>query len=145
MKRSKARTSEALEFAKSERKCANEFASTVYQWLRNRKCLGQKFRREFPIPPYTVDLCCVELKLVIEVDGESHFTEAGIAHDMERDHFLSQQCYQVIRVKGYDVIRDGGVVLQRIHDFVQKAIDIQTPHPRPLSAKRGEGSEDEKG
>lgn len=90
-------------------------------------------------------LCCVELKLVIEVDGESHFTEAGIAHDMERDHFLSQQGYQVLRVKGYDVIRDGGAVLQRIHDFVQKAIDIQTPHPRPLSPKRGEGSEDEKG
>ncbi len=37
----------------------------------------QKFRREVPIGPYTADFCCLELKLVIEIDGAPHLTERG--------------------------------------------------------------------
>ena len=50
--------------------------------LRNRRCRGEKFWREHVIAPYTVDFCCVSLKLVVEVDpphpqplGESSVSE----------------------------------------------------------------------
>jgi very-short-patch-repair endonuclease len=38
-----------------------------------------KFRvlRQRPINNFIVDFYCADLKLVIEVDGESHFTEEG--------------------------------------------------------------------
>jgi len=48
------------------RATANEFASTEWQWVRNRQIANQEFRREYPIPPYTADCCCVELKLILE-------------------------------------------------------------------------------
>ena len=35
----------------------------------------EKFRREYPIPPYTADFCCVALKLIVELDGEHHQAE----------------------------------------------------------------------
>ena len=70
MTRSKSRSEEAIEFARAQRQGANEFAWTVWQWLRNRGCHRQKFRREFPIGHYTADFCCVELKLIVEIDGE---------------------------------------------------------------------------
>ena len=48
MKRSRARSPEAIEFARAERATTNEFASTVWQWVRNRRISHQKFRRPRP-------------------------------------------------------------------------------------------------
>jgi very-short-patch-repair endonuclease len=77
MKPSRGRSPEAIEFGRAERAAANEFASTVWQWVRNRRIANQEFRREYPIPPYTADFSCVELKLILEIDGAEHFTEDG--------------------------------------------------------------------
>ena len=140
MRRSKARSKEAIQFAKSQRKESNEFTWIVWQWLRNRQCHGQKFRREFPIPPYTADFCCIELRLIIEIDGEPHFTEEGKIRDGLRDQFLKQLGYQILRVPGYAVIREEGDALERIHRFVKEALALVSPSPpSPLSPKRGEG------
>ena len=68
-KQSQARSPDAIEFARSQRRNQNDFAAAVWQMLKNRRCRGRKFRREYPIPPYTADFCCVKLKLIIEVDG----------------------------------------------------------------------------
>lgn len=82
--------------------------------VRNRNCCGQKFRREVSIGPYTVDFCCVELKLVIEVDGEHHLKDEGKEYDRQRDAYLRSQGYEILRIPGYDVLRDPVVVLERI-------------------------------
>ncbi len=143
MRRSQARSQEAIEFAKSQRARANEFSSTVWQWLRNRQCHGQKFRREFPIPPYTADFCCVELQLIIEIDGEPHTTAAGRAHDASRDQFLKELGYEVLRVPGYGVLREAGTAFRQIEAAVKSRMEEvsrkTTPHPQPLSPRRGEG------
>jgi very-short-patch-repair endonuclease len=94
----------------------------VWQWIRNRQIFGQKFRREFPIPPYAPDFCCVELRLVIEIDGECHFTEEGRAHDRVRDRFVGRCGYRILRIAGYDVVPDDGKVIQSIREFVQAAM-----------------------
>ena len=122
MRRSEARSQEAIEFAKLQRATANEFSATVWQWLRNRRCHGQKFRREFPIPPYTVDFCCLELQFIVEVDGKHHETGEGRSHDGQRDRFLKELGYQVLRVKGYEVLREDSLVLKRIEEALLKRI-----------------------
>jgi very-short-patch-repair endonuclease len=40
----------AIEFALAERATANEFDSTAWQRVRNRRIANQKFRREYPLP-----------------------------------------------------------------------------------------------
>ncbi len=72
----------------------------------DRRCRRQKFRREYPIPPYTADFCCVALKLIIEIDGEAHQSVAGRSRDEARDRFPAEQGYKVLRLRGYDVLRD---------------------------------------
>ena len=126
MKRSRARSQEAIEFARGQRVGANEFAWTVWQWLRGRQLGGLKFRREFPIPPYTVDFCCVERRLVIEIDGESHMDESGKARDLVRDEFLHAQGYKVLRIPGYDVIRNGHSVIERIERFIHESGGVES-------------------
>ena len=82
------RNPEATEFTRNQRKTANGFANDVWQMLRDRRCCGVKFWREYPIERYVVDFCCVELKLIVEVDGKAHCTDLGIAADRARDRYL---------------------------------------------------------
>ena len=114
------RNSQAIEFARDQRARANEFARDVWQMLRDRRCCGAKFRREYPIAPYTADSCCVALQLVVEVDGEDHFTDEGRKRDQIRDQHLRELGYEVLRIPGYDVLHDPKAVRQRIVEFIRK-------------------------
>ena len=149
MKRSSSRSPEGIEFARSQRATANEFVDLVWQGVRNRRICNQKFRREYPIPPYTVDFCCLELKLILEVDGADHFTAAGQERDRVRDHFLAKQGCSVVRIDGYEVLREGSQVVAMIREQVIKrmqelgvdATSIRrplTPVPSPRSGARGD-------
>jgi very-short-patch-repair endonuclease len=142
MKRSPRRFFTAIDFARLQRRTANEFASTVWHWVRNRNCCGQKFRREAPIPPYTVDFCCIQLKLVIEVDGAPHLTAAGRAYDARRDRWLRKQGYRVVRIPGFAVLKDPDRVWGALRQIVQERMKNQTKHPFFLPSPRsgGEGS-----
>lgn len=40
--------------------------------LRSRQINGAKFWRQHPIGRYVVDFCCLEAKLIIELDGGEH-------------------------------------------------------------------------
>jgi very-short-patch-repair endonuclease len=111
-----------IEFARQRRRSANEFAATVWQWLRNRRMLGLKFRREHPIPPYIADFCNLEFRLIIEIDGRWHEMERGLIHDAKRDQFLRGLGYRILRVPGYEVSRPEGAAMNRIEQWLQSAI-----------------------
>jgi very-short-patch-repair endonuclease len=125
VKKSMARSKQNIDFAKSQRRMASDYVLIVWQWLRDRQVLGQKFRREHPVPPYTVDFFCVELGLVIEIDGQPHLTPEGIAHDRVRDRFLKSQSYKILRIPGYEILRDSQSVRNRIVGFVRDASEGQ--------------------
>ncbi len=133
---------ETIDFARQQRASANEFSQAVWWIVRNRGCRGQKFRREYPIPPYTADFCCVALKLILEVDGEHHHTAEERERDAHRDQFLADQGYEVMRIPGYDVLRDPGGVRNRIECAIDRRIELVnplTPSPSPpASCGRGE-------
>jgi len=114
------RNPEATDFARNQRAMANEFAREVWQMVRNRRCRGEKFRREHTIGPYTVDFCCVALKLIVEVDGEPHFQEEGKRRDQRRDRYLGKLGYKVLRIPGYDVLRDPIGTRERIEKAIER-------------------------
>jgi len=120
MNRRLQREHDAIQFARHQRATANEFAQAVWQMLRNRYCRDQKFRREYPVPPYTVDFCCIALKLIIEVDGEHHQTDEGRRHDQRRDRYLAEQGYQVVRIPGYEVLQNAAAVRRRIEQAIDE-------------------------
>jgi very-short-patch-repair endonuclease len=138
MKRSRARSPEAIEFARTERATANEFANTVWQWVRNRRIANQKLRREYPIPPYTADFCCVELKLILEIDGADHFTADRQQRDLVRDDFLASQGYRMVRIAGYDVLGEPGFCLKNIEEEVNgRMLAIENPSPKAPIPEEG--------
>jgi len=96
----------------------------------SRKQIGAKFRRQSVIPPYIADFLCAELKLIVEVDGDTH--DAPL--DVRRDSQLAQLGYRVIRVTNADVTTNIDGVLQFILEALRKA---RSPHPNP--SPEGEG------
>ncbi len=87
-----------------------------YLWevLRNRKFRGLKFRRQHRIANYVADFCCLQLKLIVELDGGVHSTDFQIAHDEHRDRNLEVAGYRVVRVPNHRVFEDLGAVMRRL-------------------------------
>jgi very-short-patch-repair endonuclease len=51
------------------RRDGSDAEATLWRHLRGRQLAGAKFRRQHPIGPYFVDFCCVEARLIVELDG----------------------------------------------------------------------------
>jgi very-short-patch-repair endonuclease len=67
---------------------------------------GFHFRKQVPIGRFVVDFACHAVKLVIEVDGDTHFTEQATRADSMRDAFLAQEGYRVLRFTNLDVMEN---------------------------------------
>lgn len=63
--------------------------------LKARQTLGYQFNRQFIIKNYIVDFICRKLKLIIEIDGNSHFVKSE--EDYLRQKELEELGYQIIR------------------------------------------------
>ena len=80
--------------------------------VRNRQLGGFKFRRQFPLGPFFVDFCCLEKRLVIEVDGQQH---ADITdQDNNRTRFLSEKGFRVLRFWNAEVLTNLDRVCEQI-------------------------------
>jgi len=82
--------------------------------LRARQLSGAKFRRQCPIGPFIADFCCLEHRLIVELDGGQHASE--VKKDEARTDFLRKQGYEVLRIWDHEVFRETELVLQRIAD-----------------------------
>jgi very-short-patch-repair endonuclease len=78
-------------------------------WALVRGCrdASQHWRRQAPIGPYVVDFVCKSRKLLVEIDGDTHCSEAGVAHDAQRMAYLVERGYRVLRFTNVDVMRRG--------------------------------------
>jgi very-short-patch-repair endonuclease len=79
-----------------------------------------KFRvlRQRPIAYFIVDFYCAALKLVIEIDGEPHFTEEGQTYDAARTKILEGYGLQVIRFTNDEVVNHFEAVCSQIEDMI---------------------------
>ncbi|ESS70643.1 hypothetical protein MGMO_120c00300 [Methyloglobulus morosus KoM1] len=102
--------------ARTLRKNQTDVELLLWQQLRNRQLCGYKFRRQFPIAPYIADFACLELKLIIELDGGQHADQ--ISYDNQRRLFLEQRGFKVIRFWNNDVIENTAGVLEAIRLFI---------------------------
>jgi very-short-patch-repair endonuclease len=94
----------------------------LWKCLRAKRMLGVKFRRQHPCGPYFLDFACESLLLAIELDGAGHSEQAG--YDAERDEFLRDRGYTVLRFGNDDVVLRLHAVLETV------ALEIETLRAR---------------
>jgi very-short-patch-repair endonuclease len=58
--------------------------------LKAGKIRGYTFRRQRPVLDFIVDFICIPLRLVIEVDGYSHFLNEVILKDKTKEKALKK-------------------------------------------------------
>jgi len=57
--------------------------------LKHSNLGGYKFRRQHSVGSYILDFYCPSEKLAVELDGDSHFTDAAIEYDDVRTAYLN--------------------------------------------------------
>ncbi len=95
----------------------------LWVYLRNRGLSGAKFRRQSVIGAYIVDFCCLEQKLVVEIDGGQHVVDA--ASDQKRTDVLMSKGFRVLRFWNHEVLAQLDLVLEHINR------ELKTPSPWP--------------
>ena len=102
----------------------------LWGYLRGSQFKGFKFRRQHSIGDYIVDFYCPKLRLVVEVDGDSHFSDEAIKYDKRRDNFINFFKINCLRFTNQEVNQDMEGVLYKLEKFIGD-------HPQPLLIKEG--------
>jgi very-short-patch-repair endonuclease len=84
----------------------------LWSALRRKSLAGARFRRQHPIGDFFADFCCIEHKLVIEVDGGQHADTQ--TYDERRTSFLAAQGFRVLRFWNSDVLTNLDGVIEAI-------------------------------
>jgi adenine-specific DNA-methyltransferase len=117
------------ERARRLRREQTEAERRLWFHLRGRRFSETKFRRQQAVGHYIVDFCCVERKLIVEIDGGQHAEQSD--KDRSRDAYLAGKGFRVLRFWNHEVLTDIEAVLQQIW------YTLLSPHPNPLP--EGEG------
>ena len=87
-------------------------------WLECLRGLNVRVLRQRPIDNFIVDFYCPKLRLVIEVDGDSHAGDKAEACDKERTDVLEGYELKVVRFTNKEVFYEFEGVCQRVFELV---------------------------
>ena len=118
-----------LEYSRRLRREMTDAERKLWQHLRGRQLDGFKFRRQHPVPPYIADFCCVERKLIVELDGSQHNEHK----DAARTRFLESLSWKVIRFWDNEALLQTEAVVEAIWN----ALGNRTLTPTPLPVGEG--------
>jgi len=98
------------------RKNLTEAELVLWEVLKDKKLCGRKFRRQHSIGYYIADFYCSSEKLIIELDGQHHYTPKGITKDLDRDKHLEMMKIKVLRFENKVVLNNLSQVLKTIKE-----------------------------
>lgn len=100
----------------------------LWQHLRGRQMAGFKFRRQHPFMDFVLDFVCLEMRLVVEVDGSQHQDSAA---DGVRDRRLQEAGFCVLRFWNNQVLNETDAVVDAIWAALHVESGIAPSPPRP--------------
>ncbi|MEO0250316.1 MAG: endonuclease domain-containing protein [candidate division WOR-3 bacterium] len=101
--------------ARALRQQPTDAEKLLWRYLRAKQLGGVNFRRQEPIGKYIVDFVCFSHRLVIELDGGQHARAREQLSDPQRDAWLREQGFKVLRFRDSDVLQNIGGVIETIH------------------------------
>jgi len=104
----------------------------LWNHLKQKQICGQRFLKQYSIESFIVDFYCPKLRLVIEVDGETHLTDKELEYDKIRQDKIEKLNIIFLRFTNGDVYNGLDLVLEKIELKVNEM--MKTP-PAPLSLR----------
>ena len=91
----------------------------LWQQLRGKQMMGCDFHRQKPLDEYIVDFFYIELKLAIEIDGDSHRDEDVYKNDLKRQQRLEDLGISFLRFTDLQVKTDMRNVVDTIAGWIE--------------------------
>jgi very-short-patch-repair endonuclease len=90
--------------------------SELYLWskIRMKQLNGYQFYRQRSIDNYIVDFFCPKAKLIIEVDGGQHYSDAMVEQDHTRDQRMMNLGFNILRFTNTEVLTNIDGVVSKI-------------------------------
>ena len=104
-----------------------------YEFLRDYPV---RFQRQKAIGSYIVDFYCAKARLVIELDGGGHYTQAQAEKDAIRTKALEAMNLTVLRICNTDIDQNFHGVWEHIDQTVRNSL----PQSASLTAPSSEGA-----
>ena len=98
--------------ARALRNTPTDAEGRLWQQLRRRQLSGFRFRRQMPLAGYIADFVCLEVKLIVELDGGQHLEQ--VAYDQRRTEVLQGLGFRVLRYWNDEVLLQMPSVLEDI-------------------------------
>ncbi|MGQ0676681.1 MAG: endonuclease domain-containing protein [Rhodospirillales bacterium] len=95
--------------ARGMRRESTDAEKRLWSALRGRRLSQYKFRRQHPVGRFIVDFACIEAKLIVELDGGQHASQAR--RDEKRTRELEASGYRVLRFWNNDALANAEGVL----------------------------------
>ena len=89
-----------------------------YLWkaVLSRKQTGERFLRQRAIDRFIVDFFCPDIKLIVEIDGNSHIDKGS--YDSYRENRLKSLGYTIVRFSEGDVRNNIDIVEEQIRHAI---------------------------
>ena len=107
----------------------NSTRAEIILWnnvLKGRPIHHYRFLRQRPILYYIADFACLELMLVIEVDGYTHEFDEVKRKDQQKDKYLQAVGFTVLRFSDWEVLNKLDEVYAEINLWINKSDVIAT-------------------
>ncbi len=95
-----------------------KYEIVLWNYLKNKQLLGLKFRRQHPISNFIADFYCHSKKLVIEIDGKSHFNKEAKEYDTGRTAEFEKFGITEIRFTNQQVELETEFVVSKIKEIL---------------------------
>jgi len=92
----------------------------LWSKLKGKGLDNYKFRRQYSVGKFVIDLYCPKLKLAIEVDGDSHYVEGAKERDRERQIIIETFGITFLRFNNREVHKNIDSVLNKIIECMPK-------------------------
>jgi very-short-patch-repair endonuclease len=108
---------------KALRRSLSKAEAVIWLHLSRKQMNGFKFRRQYSVNQYVIDFYCPELKLAIEIDGDSHYGYLSEKYDNERQKYIESFGIHFMRFTNDTVCNNIDGVLQMIYECTMKSKD----------------------
>lgn len=113
------------DFARQNRKSMTKAETCLWKYtLKNSQLEGIKFLRQRTINNYIVDFCSLELKLIIEVDGETHNIKEVFENDIIRQKNLEELGFKAIRFTDEQILKQMDSVRLVLEDIIKRIKNV---------------------
>jgi len=130
------------EYGRDNRKNATQAEDLLWQNLRNNK-LDIEVRRQHAINGFIADFALMEIKLVIEIDGDYHNEKQQQEYDEARTKYLKEFGFEVLRFTNTEVLQQ----TQSVVETIKKEIETRRSSKRAIAVppllqeEKGSGDE----